>query len=297
MKAMVVVITLFFSSVICLKGQVLNAGFENVTPLGKVKNWVSFLSIPFQLGNPPDSLVVDSGFYFSTADAHTGLKALEMRNAYYYVSGQKFPGNAQLNLNDSVYMAFSSLVPIASILTDFSFYYKFFPANNDTAIAELTILDSSGLVLYTSSIDIFGLKSNYTLASQAILYSGTTTPAFFKIEFKTAKQGTIPNYGTRFLVDDISIGKTTKLNENTNSNSPLTAFPCPVNDNLQISLKTIIGKVITVYMIDAVGKIVKQLQTIASEEKLELDTKELKAGVYILKIELPEQNYVSKFIK
>jgi hypothetical protein len=108
--------------------QIPNSDFETVNNKGQISHWgkTVLMSVTFDsLGNSIDSIVYDKGFYFPTNDAHSGLQAMEMRNAFNFGTGQAFAGGANLSNNDSDYSGFgTSLVPVQSHITDFSFYYK-----------------------------------------------------------------------------------------------------------------------------------------------------------------------------
>lgn len=294
----------FFAAKGMMSAQVPNSGFENLNTDGSIKNWGAPFFTIIEIDSTgvahPDSIVYDNQLYFSTSDAHAGLKALEMRNAYYYTSGQKITGSARVSENDSDYAAFSSLISLTQQPVNFTFYYKFLPAGNDTAVAMLYLYDSNSNPVGEAIIEITSASSTYTLASKPVTYytSNNPLPFFATVEFTTAKYGSTSTFGTRFLVDDVNLAQlATGIWTHDLKNNGIRCFPNPAEKQLTIQLDETIttDQNIKVQITDVSGKLI-QRTTLTGNTTI-IDTKELDKGLYAVTIITPSKTYHSKFFK
>lgn len=280
--------------------QIPNTGFENLNLDGTVKNWgkAFFRVITIDsIGNAhTDSIVFDQGLYFSTTDAHSGTRALEMRNAFNHTTQVPIAGSVNVLSNDSDYASFSAPVSILQQPSHFGFYYKFMPVANDTAIATIRLSDSSGTVVGEASIEITGQHLVYTLANKPITYYGNGQAYFAAISFSTAKPGTYTGFGTRFLVDDVNT-TITGLEAKT-VNKAMTCFPNPANDHLVIVPEGIgRGEWVTLTTTDLNGKVMEQKSHVLFEKELLVNTAALPQGCYVLTVVAGEKQYFTQFIK
>lgn len=280
--------------------QIPNTGFENLNLDGTVKNWgKAFFRVVTidSIGNAhTDSIAFDQGLYFSTADAHSGTRALEMRNAFNHTAQIPIAGSVNVLSNDSDYASFSAPVSILQQPSDFSFYYKFIPVANDTAIATIRLSDSSGTVVGEASIEISGQHPVYTLANKPITYYGNGQAYFAAISFSTAKPGTYTGFGTRFLVDDVNTTITGL--EPATFNKAMSCFPNPANDHLVIVPAGIgPGERVTLTTTDLSGKVMERNSNILFEKELLMNTSALPQGCYILRVTAGDRQYVTQFIK
>lgn len=283
------------------RSQVLNSGFENLNPNGTIKNWGDIFLWAVSLDSngvaTPDSVIFDYKLYFSTNDAHTGAKALEMRNAFNYTSNQKIAGSARVSKNDTDYAAFVEMIDAQQRPSHFNFYYKFYPAGMDTAQGYMSVFDSLGNEIGSAELNITVATSIYQLASQPILYTSQDPAAFITMGFRTAKPGTAANFGTRFLVDDINL-LITALDEKNFENSKLVCFPNPSGEFIDISLDAALhareGKI---EIADANGKIVGKRNFSGGEKLIRFQTSDLPNGVYAIHFYTKEKSYCSTFIK
>lgn len=249
-------------------------------------------------GVPADTLKLDQDFYFSSADAHTGTKALEMRNAYWKVSGEKIGGRAKLASNDSNYAGFNGPVAIVQNPLTFSFYYKFMPVNNDTAYAYLNLSDSMGNSVGEAKIYIHGSHTVYTLASTPIIYTSTVSANFIEIGFSTAKPYSQPSYGTRFLVDDVNLSfSTVGLTALNLPATNLSCFPNPVKNELNLRLSSASKERMQITILDASGRCVQNSSHNISNDLIKINTQQLSEGLYFIQLAQDGKIYTARFMK
>ena len=301
MKKPILLLALFMISQL-FKAQVPNYSFENLNPDGTIKNWGALILIAVVLdstGHPTDSLIVDNGFYFSTNNAHTGTKALEMRNAYWQGSGETISGRAWLSAEEADYNTFITPVPVGQSPIDFSFYYKFIPANGDTAYASLTLTDSMANVVGEAKIFIQGAHSLYTFTSTPVIYTGTTPAAFMEIWFSTSKPYSQASYGTRFVVDDVNIsGPTTGISPLRLENNSISTYPNPAKKEVNLQLKKPAGDgQLHLQLINSEGKQIKDLSYFTEGNLVKINTQELAEGLYFVNVIHGGYTYTAKFIK
>lgn len=279
------------------QAQVLNSGFESLNASGSIRNWgmTTPISQTIDLNGNTDSLVVDQQLYFSTTDAHTGQRALEMRNAYFYNSGEQIAGSASLSTNDSVYDAHAALPPLSGQPTHFTFYYKFFPVSNDVAYGWMSLLDSGGVEIGRADITITAASGSYVQASAPITYTGAGPVAFVQSGFSTASPGTVPHYGTRFLVDDVN-AVVTGIAE-AHKDAALRCYPNPATSALMIDLDDALQARPELHVTDAQGRDLGPLNYTSTAKGLSIDVQALPAGVYSIMLRDSHHSYTGRFVK
>lgn len=250
----VVLFVLFFSEP---SAQVLNSGFEKeLAQGGGIKNWSSITLFHF----PDDSLHIDSALYFRNSDPHSGEHALELRNGY--SADVKYSGHVSLSEDDSDYGSFATGMAFTELPKYFTFYYKFFPAGpNDTARATISLINGvDGDIQGSAEILISKLNPEYTEAIVPITYTGSGAPTNLFIDFATRTQNSVPNFGTRFLIDDVGLRNTVSsvrnrseggfhvsCSPNPATNSILFQTNKTTTDKLTISIFTLNGERIGQY--------------------------------------------------
>src|SRR5882757_4793498 len=148
-KIYIILILVFALMSTSSKAQIPNSGFENLEVDGTISNWLNYPIYAITIG---DSIICDN-FYFcyDTSDAHQGTKAMVINNLWDYTTNYVLP--AKVNVHDStpIFLAGSptynsTLGALNQLgpLFNFSFYYKYLPANGDSAYAQITLTDSVG---------------------------------------------------------------------------------------------------------------------------------------------------------
>lgn len=221
-KIIFTLIALAFTS-LSSNAQILNPGFEDLRSDGGVAKWGSiFLQ---QFPSPCGGYIFDSALYFSSTDAHSGARALELRNAK--CGDEHFAGNVHLMTNDEAYFDLGAAYSGVSPKT-FSFYYKFLPVGNDTAAITLQIQNENEEVIATTSVQITERASTYTLATMPIDYIGSGVVSRVMITIANSNGTSPANFGTRFLVDDIALtGEANAVTVQIESGRSIRCFPNP----------------------------------------------------------------------
>ena len=276
--------------------QIPNPGFELLNVDGSVSNWgnVYLFSVTIDTNgvSTVDSIVFDNQFYAPTTDAHSGNYAMEMRNAFNFTTGTGIAGIVSSD-TDAVYTAWGSLefVPIQTYPTELGFYYKFFPVNGDTASVEIIIYDEFGTEIGIGAALVGGLVSSYTYLSVPIVYSGSSLPAYYSLNFTTAGYGFQPSFGTRFLIDDLILNDATGIKDETTNIFNL--YPNPASDVLNLDVSEMRDHA-TYKIIDMSGKLIDTGSI--SKTNNYISTKTVNDGLYLLEFITGEETQHRLFV-
>ncbi len=274
--------------------QVPNPGFENLNYDGSASNWGNVYLFAIMIDSMgishEDSIVVDGQFYFATPDAHSGLVAMEMRNAWDFTANEGIAGSVTAD-TDSVYSSWSSFetVSIQEQPVDFGFYYEYFPVGDDSAIATLQVFDEFSNMIGEARIILSGTTNVYTYATTPVLYTLPGTVVYYYMNFSTAVYGSVANLGTRFLVDDVEMNTTTGINL-LNANNEFEMYPNPSGN--QIRINVLKNEPFEIEMVNALGTSVLKRQ---NENRLDISG--LAAGVYFVNIRQGNSNLTKKLLK
>lgn len=228
---------------------VLNNGFENINSNNSIKHWgnVYLMSVWIDSNgvSHSDSIIYDGPFYNSTSNAHTGSKALELRNAWNYTTNKGIAGAVGCD-EDSIFSGFGPINMVPTNATpfnpfspfNFGFYYKFSPQNNDSALAEITLWDSSGNQLGQGTIIIGTPTNNYTLINAPLNYTSSGIAAFYSFRisnfYTAAPDVRQPSLGTRLLVDDIGFNFVTNVSSIKEEKTLI--YPNPASEFITIEI-------------------------------------------------------------
>ncbi len=287
-KIYVFIIVLFFVKTNNVLAQEINPGFEKLTSNGKVSYWGSNLVtiIRFDsLGHShADSIVYDKELNFASTDAHSGKYALEMRNAYNYTAQSGIAGSVDL-FDDSDFSSFSNVVEVNKTPDRLSFYFKYFPVQDDSAFATIAVYDSLSYLIGEAKVLIGLTASQYTFISAPITYSSSNSAKYISVSMSTQLPNKQPHFGTRFLVDDVSLYSASKLMDI--SANRICIYPNPTSHYLNIISETDI-KLIT--LTDVSGKQIP----ITFVDNKRLDCSFLSSGIYFLNVMDTTGNYTHK---
>jgi hypothetical protein len=263
--------------------------FENLNNDGTVSNWGNMYLFPMWIDTDGtsyvDSIVFDNyWFYIPTTDALLGNTAMELSNAWDFTTNQGIAGSMTAD-TDSVFSSWSSfeVFPIQSQPFNFSFFYKYFPVNNDTGVATLQLFDSSMNQVGEAVIFISGTVSNYTLATTPVTYSAPEMPAFAYINFRTAVYGSQASFGTRLLIDGVMFNYVTIGIRDPYLKDAIKIYPNPFTDEISVNDYTLAEnekRVIEVF--DVYGRTVYSGYMFAEEATLETNT--WQSGIYFVRM-------------
>lgn len=291
------------------QAQVPNSNFETGTGYGleNVAAWGNFfiytIAIDVETGeNTQDEIIFGDStlgsFCTSTLDAHTGERAMLIRNAFNVTQNQVIPGEANLfdtEISDTP-TGWNFGVPVDSgaEIDQLSFWYKFAPLGNDVAEAKLTLFADGVGEVGSAKITITGTHDQYTYATVPVAFTSLEAPTFMTIAFTMAPQGSTPVFGSHLTVDDLKVNNL--LNVADFETDSLTIFPTMTQNTLNIQSAS--DDVFTMKIIDLQGKTVWQNHSALQKSVAEsIDVSQLASGVYILKAESNAKQVIKKFIK
>jgi len=276
------------------KAQVPNPGFETLNSLGAAANWrqTDIVVIPIDTGClwiGADSMA------FTTAEAHTGSYAYELRTSTYCEAS--FGGRVTSTRFD--FDTFTNqAIPFTERPYAFTFYYKLFPVLGDQGEVQIYLETEDGSMVANADMRFGDSAATWTLATVPLTYSTTETPAYLKLKF-IIRADSVFHLGTRFLFDDINHIGTTDISGPTVSEQYLQCYPVPTENRLFVLMhaKAYFGDV-TVNIADAAGRIVRREKTIVNGTgRLELNTADIPKGIYFLDINTGDVRMKGKFVK
>lgn len=303
MRSTIGLLALLFLFIGRTAAQVPNSGFEQLNADNSVSNWGNtylFATIIDSDGTShSDSIVFNHFFYFSTTDAHTGSRALEIDNAYNYTEGNCIIGAAGVS-TDSIFMAFGSIsyVPVTVAPTNFSFYYKYLPLNNDSAMCRLIVYDSFYGELGRAEMYMSGTVSSYTYANAPVVMSAAGTPAFMSVNFYCATNLHPATFGTRLLIDDVGMG-TTAINDPKDATINLTCYPTVATGTINILVGGLLhtqDAELAIYDISGRCMLQKKVN-IAPDTPVSLAVDNYPAGSYLVALATDAGRYRARFVK
>ncbi len=274
---------------VCLfaNAQFNNGGFEDLNSQAMPQYWQGDLHIfaitvdsngVFQV----DSVVYDAGSdYALSTDAHSGQYAIELRNAYNYTQDEALVGRVHANSDTTNYQGFPLVtVPVTQRPASIGFWAKYAPLADDSAQVTVTVLDEAESTIGTGLLTIGGTVSQYTAFDVPVIYSTEDVAAFIQLTFANATFGGTASFGTRLLIDDVSVTFTPDaVNEAVLPASSLSVFPVPADAQCTVRPKDG-AQVLSIAVLCADGRIAA---TPAQMGDI-FDTSALAAGSYVLSI-------------
>lgn len=299
--ALILLIAPFYS-----QAQVVNGNFENVKPNFLPSNWgMTFLQ---QAGFDPvtgetfgDQIQFTWCFpsmVYASTESKTGNYAMEISNAYNITQDKAIPGMASIFANpEDDGPGWNPGVPVEpnSSVILLGFDYKFLPVGNDIAEATLQVIDADGNELGKASLDISGTHSTYEYVYTPISVTQAGTPAFMYILFRMAKEGSIPTFGTRLLIDNVIVNFSALIVDDNSKGAKV--YPTLADNELNI-IPDGFSELVSYKIINSDGKIVKQ-NTVNQDSSYvyTMDVSDLSSGMYFLNIQDQTKNSTKKFIK
>lgn len=259
---------------------IMNYQFENWTTVSweNPVGWMT--SNDYAVGSNPMPAV-------KSTDKYSGTYALEL-NTITDMYGDTIPGMATNGTfgDNNIFGG----VAYTSNPTGLEFYYKYAPAGNDSAWAQVTFKDNMGNVIGSYG-GLFGTASSYTQVTQAI--SLPSTPDSLLL---IAASGQNP--GSKFTIDQLDLTFPIGENELVNIEG-IVSYPNPATDliNIRFNLKT--DNNVNIKIIDVTGKEVenKNMGSLtANSYNVKFNTSNYNAGVYFIKFTTGEKTITHKFI-
>ncbi|MFN3754259.1 T9SS type A sorting domain-containing protein [Flavobacterium sp.] len=289
--------------------QVVNGNFENVKPNLLPSNWGMNFTQPITIDIPSGATTFDQIQYtsnipsmvYASTDALNGQYAMEISNALNatqneVISGsatifsdasQDFPGwNAGIPLaqNDQVYMI--------------GFYYKFLPMGNDIAEAKIEVFDINGQTIGTATVDIMGINSEFEYIYMPIHFTSNAIKSAMTISFSMAKEGSVPTFGSRLLIDNVVTNFEALNIDETPITSEFKMFPTFTDNQLNIIPGYLQSDFIDYKIVNMQGKIIMQNTTVDNSNYIyTMEVSSLSSGMYFLQVTSKKGSITKKFIK
>jgi hypothetical protein len=271
--------------------QLPNAGFEQLNASNNTSFWGKNLFLLAWVDSTgeihSDSVVFDGGnLYFPTTDAHTGTYALEMRNAWNYTQNIGYPGGAFLNPAEEFYSSYEAPINQTTPIQPerFTFWYKYFPVGTDIAYANVMLYNENYEPVGEATFETGDAMTAYTYVDIPITYTQVDPVHYLSVSFlaNSPANPNQPNFGTRFLVDDVAFEGTLGINEQ--QTAAVTVYPNPAT-----TFVTIVSAepMLSAHLSDAAGRTVPLTVTNLSAGQAgdHIDCSGIAAGSYLLQIE------------
>jgi hypothetical protein len=292
----------------CLS-QVINGDFENIKPNFLPSNWGMNYFQPVTINTETGETTTDQVQYtwcipslvYASFEPQSGQYAMEISNAFNATQNHIITGEVSI-FNDATQdvPGWNPGVPVSQSdeVTILGFYYKFIPAGNDIANAQIQVFDADGNEIGTANIDIEGVNTTYQFIQAPIQYTSNASPAYMYIKFLMAKEGTNPTFGSRLIVDNV-VTNLAALGINSNpSNSDVSIFPTLVEDKLFIDGNGQFDDKLDYKIINLEGKVVSQNSIqVGVNDLYSIELSSLNSGMYLLNITSSKGQFTKKFLK
>lgn len=289
---------LFCLSVLALRAQISNGGFESLNSQNIANYWSGKIYLlDFYLDSNghshTDSVIYDKANYqINTTNPFTGDNAMELRNAYNYTKHKLMPGILFASTDTFGYTGFGGeAIPVSGIPGSVSFWYTFSNAGNDTAYAQAIVYDEMMNVLGMGELNITANVSSYKMGSMLINYTSQGSPAYMQVMFSTSKSGTKGTLGTVLTVDEVQMNYTIDINAVKAAPGNMLVYPNPNNGEFYVSFK-VPEMVNTVTMTDVTGKVMQYIDPENIPMKIKVDN----GGLFILVVQTTNTTYKYKIV-
>lgn len=301
---------LLFFATAGLYAQIPNSDFEAGLGYGgeQVADWGQFFLFPVTIDietGESHSDVITFGdqvlgmFCSSVQDAHSGDRAMLIRNAFNVTTNTVLPGNVSLFNSEISEMPTGwntgAPVPADADIQFLSFWYKFAPMGNDVAEASLELFNTNSESIGTAKIKISQPAETYTYASTPLVLSGNGgEPAFIHISFNMAAEGSTPVFGSYLTIDELKVNPGL-LQTDTFAQTAFSVWPTVATDEINISKNGNATGSQNFKVANIEGKIVAENLLKLDNGNVEtINISGLASGFYILKF---DDGFTAKFIK
>lgn len=220
-----------------------------------------------------------------TTDAHTGSFAAYLESKDGFVGIPGLLSSANIVDESGMPDLAKALVPFSSRPKYMSFYYKYFPATNDsfTAVMILTRWNEAQQKTDTVGVALFmgrDTVDTYTLAAPEFVYLSPLTPDSVMVIFSSSADGFNPTPGSKLYIDDFSFGFETGISSIHQQQLDVKLFPVPALSDVTIETDV---QSFSYRVVGLDGK--EYLNGFSSQSKKQISVQGLTKGIYVLHIQ------------
>ncbi len=290
--------------------QVVNGNFETVKPNFLVSNWgmnfIQPVSIDIASGQSTSDNVQFTwcvpSMVYATTDAYSGQYAMEVSNAFNQTQNIVIPGQAMIFSDaEQDFPGWNAGVPVnaGANIERLGFYYKFLAVGNDVAQASMVLIDADGNEIGRTSIDLQGTDNQFRYIYSYIYHPYNVAPAQMFITFDMQKPGSVANFGSRLIIDNVVANpQALEIIETSTLNEDFRVSPTLADQEINIIPSSLAQGAINYRIINAQGRLVKEnTESTSSSYVYTMDVSNLQSGVYILEIESNVGKTIKKFVK
>lgn len=190
-------------------------------------------------------------------------------------------------------------VPINSRPLAFGGWYKYDPANSDTATFVITLTKWNGTSTEVVGIGAYQATiavSDYTNFIAPVSYNSSAVPDTVQLLIVSSGQN-YANVGTTLYADDLYYDFSTGIAENKLQGVEL--YPNPANDIATLKFNVDNNQSISIDLYNTLGQQVRSIyagQTGNGLNKVDFSTEGLSAGVYVVKLAVGTKTYTQQLI-
>ena len=297
--------------------QIINPGFENWTmdtiasPAKQPNNgndsygWWSYNYFNSPLvGSSPVSVIQ------STDTIHSGDYAVRLESVIYTSTswniyknvGYPFIGH---EYNDTLGILFTGKIDVTTQeyipgfecnkkLSQLSFYYQYKPNGIDTAECRVLLLNNGTEIAGGRvRIDSATGDKGWQKAVVDFTYVNDLTPDTLYVLFSSTSLDGSPKTGSVLWLDDVETEAISGIVNPLNTTIPISIYPNPMNNSSTIFFKNPLNRKYNLTILDFSGKTVYSLKNIV-DNKFTITKKDLKSGIYIVRLQDEKENIFSK---
>ena len=287
-------ITTFFALILLIQyssgQQIANGGFEQWDTIGdytQPTNWYSLNALT-QFGFDPTTTI--------TNDAHSGKYAvvIETKSSISELAGVL---SSSPILDNQFEPNLTKLkVPFSGSPSSMGFYFKSFPAKNDSSVVSMVltkwnIAQQKTDTIATATAYFSKMVTQYTFANVIFNYTLSASPDSMFFIASSSADGFNPTVGSKFIIDDLQLAYQPISVKEVFSAFIVSVYPNPVNEKLFINVTG--TSHFDVEIIDVQGR-KTHIQQLNSNEGL--DVSGLEIGIYLIKITKSEGDILYKRI-